>query len=441
MARAMKDSGVAWIGEIPERWKIGKASLFFDIQLGKMLQPETSSDEDTYEYYLCAANLGGNELKMNPLRQMWFSANDKAQFAVKKGDLLVVEGGDVASCDIIREEVHDLYIQNALHRVRSKNGFSVEYLRYLLMIAKARGHIDLICNKATIAHFTKDKFGSLPFIVSSVAEQSRIAAFLDRQCGEIIRVIEQTRASIEEYKKLKQAVITQAVTKGIRPDRPMKDSGVEWIGEIPYDWRIIKLKAIINTIESGVSVNAGQLPAENGAIGVLKTSCVSRFVFQPFENKEVNSNEISRVSCPVKKNTIIMSRMNTPDLVGACGYVESDYPNLYLPDRLWQITFVAQTNVKYLWYYLNSRQVRNYYASLAVGTSNSMQNISQDQFYHTYSILPSIEEQDEIVIYLDNKISRIDQLIVEKEHLLTELESYKKSLIYEYVTGKKEVPA
>ena len=200
MSRAMKDSGVAWIGEIPEGWKIGKTSLFFDIQLGKMLQPEASNETDSYEYYLCAANLGGNELKMNPLRQMWFSSNDKEQFAVKKGDLLVVEGGDVASCDIIKEEVHDLYIQNALHRVRSKNGFSVEYLRYLLMIAKARGHIDLICNKATIAHFTKDKFASLPFIVASVAEQSRIAAFLDRRCAEIDRVIAATQRTMEEYK-------------------------------------------------------------------------------------------------------------------------------------------------------------------------------------------------------------------------------------------------
>ena len=147
------------------------------------------------------------------------------------------------------------------------------------------------------------------------------------------------------------------------------------------------------------------------------------------------------LSCSVKANTIIISRMNTPELVGACGYVDSNYPNIYLPDRLWQVHFSENTNVKYIWYYLNCKNVRNYYGSLAVGTSSSMQNISQDQFYRTYATFPNVMEQEEIINYLDEKVSNIDSLIVQKEKMLTELDSYKKSLIYEYVTGKKEVPA
>ena len=241
MARAMKDSGIDWLGDIPADWSVAKAKYFFDIQLGKMLQPEPDSADDTLEYYLCAANLGGNNLKTDSLKQMWLSPIDKAKFDVRKGDLLVVEGGDVASCDIVTEDVQNLYIQNALHRVRSKNGCDVRFLRYILIIAKTCGYIDLICNKATIAHFTKDKFASMSYPVLPLDEQQRIAAFLDGECARIDSVVEKTRASIEEYRKLKQAIITRAVTKGIRPNRPTKDSGIDWLGEIPADWKISKV--------------------------------------------------------------------------------------------------------------------------------------------------------------------------------------------------------
>lgn len=108
MARAMKDSGIEWLGEIPAYWTVAKVKYFFDIQLGKMLQPEPDSTDDTLEYYLCAANLGGNNLKTDSLKQMWLSPTDKTKFDVRKGDLLVVEGGEVASCDIVTEDVQNL---------------------------------------------------------------------------------------------------------------------------------------------------------------------------------------------------------------------------------------------------------------------------------------------------------------------------------------------
>lgn len=105
----MKDSGLMWIGQIPAHWSISKVSMFFEVVLGKMLQPEKKAETDTYENYLCAANVGNNCLKIDVLKQMWFSEKDKQQYCVRKGDLIVVEGGDVASCDIIKFEIQDLY--------------------------------------------------------------------------------------------------------------------------------------------------------------------------------------------------------------------------------------------------------------------------------------------------------------------------------------------
>ena len=440
MARKMKDSGIEWIGEIPEGWEISKVSYFYEVQLGKMLQPQKKSETDTEEKYLCAANVGKNSLSLDALKTMWFSQAEKHQFDLKKGDLLVVEGGDVASCAIIETPVQNLYFQNALHRVRPLHNESVAFLRYCLMSAKSYGYIDLICNKATIAHFSKEKFIALPIPVIPQDIQIKIVSYLDLKCKQIDDLLSKTRSSIEEYKKLKQAVITQAVTKGVRGEREMKDSGVEWIGEIPKYWNIGKLKYYWISVESGVSVNAADRPIDNPAqYGVLKTSSVSKFIFNPHEHKQVNNDEYSRVTCPVTADCIIVSRMNTPDLVGACGYVEKTYPNLFLPDRLWQISFKNDVSAKFIWYYLNNKMVRSYISSLSTGTSSTMQNISQGQFGNISVCLPDSNEQKEIADYLDAKCAEIDKLIAKKEQLVKELESYKKSLIYEVVTGKREV--
>ena len=153
----------------------------------------------------------------------------------------------------------------------------------------------------------------------------------------------------------------------------------------------------------------------------------------------MNLEEYGRVSCPVRADSIIASRMNTPELVGACGYVQNNYPNLFLPDRLWQITFKDGLSPKYAWYYLSGIRVRQYISSLSTGTSSSMQNISQSQYGNIFITIPSIGEQSEITKYLDEKCRSVDALVTKKQQYLTEIENYKKSLIYEYVTGKKEV--
>ena len=116
-----------------------------------------------------------------------------------------------------------------------------------------------------------------------------------------------------------------------------KDSGVQWLGEIPGHWDCVKLKTVVSKIESGTSVNGSTSQfANKSEYGVLKTGAVSFRVFNPLQNKLVEGAEKQRLSCPVTKNTIIVSRMNTPELVGSCAFVEKDYPNLFLPDRLWQ---------------------------------------------------------------------------------------------------------
>ena len=191
----------------------------------------------------------------------------------------------------------------------------------------------------------------------------------------------------------------------------------------------MRLKYLIGYIESGQSINSSQAPAAPGRLGVLKTSSVSKYYFNPAENKEINSDEEYKATCSVKKDTIIVSR----------GYVSQDYPNLFVPDKLWQVHFKPGIYAKYIWYYLCSNSVKNYYASLATGASSSMQNITLSQLGNVLVRLPSLDDQKRITAFLDDKCAQIDSIISQKKALIEDLQSYRKSLIYEVVTGKRKV--
>lgn len=150
-----------------------------------------------------------------------------------------------------------------------------------------------------------------------------------------------------------------------------------WLDRLPSHWAQLRVKHVIERMESGVSVNSDASPASAEEIGVLKTSCVYGDRFSPEENKRVLDDELGRVACHVKADRIIISRMNTPELVGSCGYVDRDFPNLFLPDRLWQTVFSKSRDClpRFAWYYLTSLPAKSAISSLAAGTSGSMQNI------------------------------------------------------------------
>lgn len=428
--REMKDSGIEWIGAIPKDWDVVPHKRVMH-KVKKIC--EQYSGEDIIS------------LTMNGVIKRDLTAGGKMPTSfdgyqyVKPNDLLLCLF-DIDVTPRCVGVVKDYGVTSpAYSRFVMHDGYYNAYYDYLLR-AIDDDKVFVHLSKNLRSSLTESDFGSIKTCVPPLAEQERIAAFLDAECAEIDAVLEKTRASIEEYKKLKQAIITQAVTKGVRGDRPMKDSGIEWIGDIPAEWSVVGQKYFWNTVESGVSVNAADKPVDNSEqYGVLKTSAVSKFVFIPTEHKQVNLEEYGRVSCPVRADSIVASRMNTPELVGACGYVQNNYPNLFLPDRLWQITFKDELSPKYAWYYLSGIRVRQYISSLSTGTSSSMQNISQSQYGNIFITIPSIEEQSEITKYLDEKCSSVDALIAKKQQYLAEIESYKKSLIYEYVTGKKEV--
>lgn len=423
MARKMKDSGIEWIGEIPEGWEVATIGHLFSITAGGDAKPHLYSYvQDTKHPYPVYTN------SSNPNQIYAYTSVPK----FNENTITVTGRGDIGHA-FYRNTKFDAIIR--LLVLAPKSALDCRYYAYWIDNVSI-----FFTNSAAVGQLSAQQIFPYKTCYLPLCEQHSIANHLDFYCSKIEHILADIQNSIQEYKKLKQAVITQAVTKGVRGEREMKDSGVEWIGKIPKYWNIGKLKYYWISVESGVSVNAADRPIDNPAqYGVLKTSSVSKFIFNPHEHKQVNNDEYSRVTCPVTADCIIVSRMNTPDLVGACGYVEKTYPNLFLPDRLWQISFKNDVSAKFIWYYLNNKMVRSYISSLSTGTSSTMQNISQGQFGNISVCLPDSNEQKEIADYLDAKCAEIDKLIAKKEQLVKELESYKKSLIYEVVTGKREV--
>lgn len=433
MSREMKHSEVKWLQKIPYSWDTIKGKNFLDL----MNRPVRESDE------VITCFRDGEVVLRSERRTDGFTMSDKeiGYQGINKGDIVIHGMDGFAGAMGISKSTGKgspvLVVCNPKGDDVAR--YIVYYLRCLAMtdvfLALATGIRERSCD------LRWKKIAELPFLRPTTAEQKKIADYLDKECGYIDEMVALQELMIEELKSYKQSVITETVTRGLNPKAPMHKSDIDWIGDIPQEWTVSKLKYIIRFIESGVSVNAGNVSANINEVGVLKTSSVSKYIFDVKENKTVNAEELDRVSCPVRRNTIIVSRMNTPELVGACGYVDKDYDNIYLPDRLWQVHFNDYICVKFVWYVLRSSYIRNYYSSLSVGSSSSMQNISQSQFSNALIALPSsIKEQQEICSLLDKKCSEIESLITIKQAKIEELKKYKKSIIYEYVTGKKEVP-
>lgn len=270
---------------------------------------------------------------------------------------------------------------------------------------------------------------NLAIALPSPLDQRRIADYLDAKCAEIDKVVEKTRETIEEYKKLKQSIITETVTKGLNPDAEMKDSGIPWIGKIPVEWSIERLQWHLREINhSNNPVQTRQILSLTNKLGVI-----------PYETKGNIGNKSKEDYSDYKlayPDTIVVNSMNV--IIGSVGI--SNYFGCVSPVYY---VFAPETgnNVRFLNYIFQTTGFQKELRCYANGILEIRLRVSSDKILKRGVAIPSVEEQKLIVSYLDAKCAELDSIIEKKEQLIEELGSYKKSLIYEYVTGKKEVQA
>ena len=421
MTRAMKDSGIEWIGEIPKDWSISKYKYYSDNRMGETILVEDTNIEEGVPIYSATQDDKILGYVKNP------------SLVLHKGDFVIPARGNSIGCvSVVKEDVATC-TQTTICSRNIKN-INKDFLFYCSLGLHSEW---FKYEGSAIPQVTVNQIKNNLVPIPSMPEQQKIADFLDEKCSHIDSVLEKVRASIDEYKQLKQSVITQAVTKGIRPNRPMKDSGIEWIGEIPQDWKVYPLKYLVDIpITDGTHNTPTYTDKENGSPFLSSKDITSGHIDWSsikYITKELHE-QLQKEVAP-KRNDILLAKNGT---TGIGALVEEDivfdiYVTLALIRPNQSIVLP-----KFLLYLINSSLCKIQYDKhlIGIGVPNLHLNIINNV---KVIITDAKDEQQEIVSYLDDKCSKIDKLITKKEQLIAELETYKKSLIYEYVTGKKEV--
>ncbi|MBD2810866.1 restriction endonuclease subunit S [Xenorhabdus sp. Vera] len=208
----IKDSGVEWLGYVPSHWKLTQVKYGYNITLGKMLQKSPKSSVDILKPYLKAQNIQPNGINLSKVDQMWFSPEECKSLLLLPGDVLVSEGGDVGRSVLWNNEIAECYIQNAINRVRTINDNSTKFFNYWITYLKASNYINILCNKATIAHYTAEKLKASLLLLPMVNEQEQIADFLDHETYKIEILIKKQKQVIKLLQERRTSLISAAVT-------------------------------------------------------------------------------------------------------------------------------------------------------------------------------------------------------------------------------------
>ncbi len=427
--REMKGSGIEWIGQIPKGWELRRAKTLFTQRNSKGNGIEVLlSPTQKYGVVPQSQLEGVVQVKEDTDLQM-FKTVHKGDFVIS---LRSFQGG-------FEYSLYEGVCSPAYQVFYPTSPICDTYYRYLF---KSQSFISKMNNLTVGIREGKNiqyvDFANSQIPVPPLAEQERIAAFLDAECAEIDAVLEKTRASIEEYKKLKQAVITQAVTKGIRGDRPMKDSGIEWIGDIPGSWEVSSVR-YIGQLQNGIS-KGGEFFGK-GFPFVSYGDVYKNYELPHSVSGLIDTTEDERATYSVEYGDIFFTRTSeTIEEVGFSCVCKRSIPNATFAGFIIRLRpFCADEKIltDYAKYYFRGEHIRAYLVKEMNLVTRA--SLGQTLLKGMSVIVPPKSAQKEIAEYLDDKCADIDALVAKKQQYLTEIENYKKSLIYEYVTGKKEV--
>ena len=405
MSREMKDSGVEWLGEIPKGWNVKKGKALYSKTTCKL---DANAEEPTgiYPFFTCSMF----PKKIN-------------QYAFDCEALLVAGNGVVGFTQYYKGKF------NAYQRTYVLSDFHNIYPLFLKYYVSnnLKREVEQSSVGSVIQFIKLGDLQNFNIAFPEYKEQEKITEYLEMKCQKIDHIIEKTKSSIVEYKKFKQSIITQAVTKGIVPERLMKECDINWIGKIPQDWKVQRGKNLF------IEINERSTTGEEELLTVSHITGVT-----PRKNKNVNmfmsESLVDYKIChegDIAANTMWMWQ----GAIGVSKYYGVISPS-YNTYRQKSDTYDAD----YLEYLLRIPQLVATYAAHSTGITASRLRLYPQGFFSILFPVPPRKEQQEIAVYLNKKIPQIDQLIIKKEKFVDELKSYKRSLIYEYVTGKKEVP-
>ena len=437
---AYKKSDVGWLGEVPEHW------ILTPLKHLALLNPRKSGYDGDIEQ-LCSF------VPMEKLKTGVVQLDEDRPIEEVIGGYTYFEDGDVLQAKVTPcFENKNIAIAKGLTNgigfgsseinvFRPCQGVNTEYLFYRV---QEDSYMDF-CTSSMIGagglkRVPTDVINNFKIATPEMFEQTQIARFLDHETARIDALIEEQQRLIELLKEKRQAVISHAVTKGLDPTVQMKDSGVEWLGEVPAHWVVCATRRAIRFIEQGWSPECESYPAEEDGWGVLKAGCVNRGFFDSSENKTLPSTLKPIPEYEVRAGDILMSRASgSPELVGSTALLGQVRERLMLSDKIFRVHLEEKVSSQFFVWVMNAQFMRSQIEQALSGGNGLANNLPQSSLLAFWLAIPPEHEQGAIAELINEKTGRIDELIAEGDLAVALLQERRSALISAAVTGKIDV--
>jgi type I restriction enzyme S subunit len=421
------DSGLAWLGAVPKHWSLKRLGHFFSERREKVSDKEflplSVTKHGIVPRLETAAKTQDGDNRKRVIAGD-FVINSRSD---RKGSSGLSELNGSVSLICIVLEPDGVYGRFAHHLLRSEV-FQEEFYRN---------------GKGIVADLWSTGFSEMKNIVIPVPsqhEQTQIARFLDHETAKIDALIREQERLIELLQEKRQSVISHAVTKGLDPDVPMKDSGVEWLGDVPEHWRVVQVRHLIRKIEQGKSPECESRVAVGEEWGVLKSGCVNGGIYRSSEHKALPVHISPHSEYEVKEGDVLMSRASgSKDLIGAVAYVEETPSRLLLSDKVFRLKLEPGVHQQHFTLLMGSQHVRAQIELAINGAEGLANNITKDSIKSFVVALPEYKEQQDIFAHLSTQALRFARLSEQLLAALDVLKERRSTLISAAVTGKIDV--
>lgn len=439
-----KDSSVEWLEEVPEHWEVKRLKYACHVFPSNV---DKKTHEGEMPVLLCNyTDVYYNEVITAGMDFMAATASTDqiAKFQLRAGDTIITKDSesadDIAIGAYVPVDLPGVVCGYHLSMVRPNVDTDGAFVKRLFDSTYAKSCFAVRANGLTRVGLGQYEIDNVELPFPSLSEQTQIASFLDRETAKIDALVAEQRQLMELLKEKRQAVISHAVTRGLNPEVKMKDSGVEWLGDIPAHWDVASIRRFVQKIEQGWSPDCFSRPAELEEWGVVKSGCVNRGVFNELENKALPETLDPIPEYEIHNGDVLMSRASgSPELVGSAAFISATRPKLMLSDKIFRIHPEQGIDKKFLVAVFNSRVMRSQIERAISGADGLANNLPQASLKSFYLAIPPLEDQKEIESFLECELVKFDSLAVETQQAIDLLQERRTALISAAVTGKIDV--